>query len=96
MNLITEPKQNLSDFERLIFAQAYIKELKGLLSKAEIEIGMLKSELEELKAINNNTKRVGEYKRIVRETTAKLSSLKKDHQRLLSDYITIQRKYNEI
>lgn len=93
MNLITEP-HTLTDFEKLQFALAYIKELKALLSKAEVEIGMLKSEIEELKDVSNNTKKLGEYKRIIRETTIKLSNLNTSYERLMSNYLTLQNKTN--
>ncbi len=38
----------MEDFERLLFAEAYNKDLKKLLKKAEQDIGVLKSEKEEL------------------------------------------------
>lgn len=39
----------MDDFEKLLFAENYNKELKRLLSKAEFTIGVLKSDISELK-----------------------------------------------
>ena len=41
-------KDNLTDFEKLLFTEEYIKELKELLKKSEIKNGKLKSENDEL------------------------------------------------
>ncbi len=49
MKTIELPNSALSDFEKLVISRKYIEALKADLSKANIEIGILQSELEEAK-----------------------------------------------
>ena len=41
-------RYQLTDFEKLLWAESYVKELKALLKKAEIYNGVLLSEIDEL------------------------------------------------
>lgn len=85
MNLITEPK-NLSSFERLIFAQAYIKELKALLDKAEEDIEELKLEIASIRDLS----KIADYKAITKATTQKYIKLKREYESLQLEYFKLK------
>lgn len=48
--------KNLTDFEKLLFTERELRLVKEELKKANIEIGMLKSEIDELKEIRLDVK----------------------------------------
>lgn len=75
MNLITDPR-SLTDFEKLMFANGYIKELKALLSKAEQEIDKLKSEIYFISS-NATTNKVIEQRKLIRQLEIKINHLNK-------------------
>lgn len=91
MNLITDPK-SLTDFEKLMFANAYIKELKALLTKAEMDIGILKGEIQEMIDLNGVTKKCKEQKQLIRTLENKLHILCEQHERLLMEKVKTQTK----
>ena len=61
----------LTDFEQLLFERSYTKELNQLLTKAEIEMGKLKSELDEsADRVIRQQKEIADYKKRNKGETA--------------------------
>jgi predicted DNA-binding protein YlxM (UPF0122 family) len=76
-------RDNLTDFEKLLFAQTFIKELKKELSEANVKNGVLLSEIDELKDIiakSKDTNRILSYKAQMKSYQKKLK-LSSDEQK---------------
>lgn len=74
---------NLTDFEKLLFSQAHVKELKTENSKLSITLGKLQSELDELKDTDKLLDEVLRLRHKVHSLTKLKNQLKKDNGNLL-------------
>lgn len=83
--------------EQLLILKQQFEEYKLLFKKAEAEIGILKSEKEELKEIlrSENTHTIPKYKKKIRDLERKLQKVNKEYEELLMSHIKLQQKINE-
>ena len=81
-------KDNLTDFEKLLFALRYIKELKAEIKNLNVEVGVLKSEVSELnyrlKYENPSAHKMGSYKAQIKSTREKCLRYQLLYERLLA------------
>ena len=73
----------MTDFEKYAFVKAYNRYLTTLLKRKDTEIGVLNSEIEELKYVPNPT--VEAYEKEIRDLKAHVKDLLFKNNKLLSE-----------
>ena len=85
---------NLTDFEKLLFAKSYIKELKVNIQKLEMEKGIMKSEIDELKYRIKQEKpevnKLIKYKKQMKDTRVKSKEWQRKYERVNSELIMLK------
>lgn len=83
---------NLSDFEKLLFANKQIEEMKASMKEVNIRIGEVLSENEELKARlkeeKPNNHKLHKYKQQIKDTREKHRKLKIEYERLIEKTVS--------
>jgi chromosome segregation ATPase len=90
-------KNNLTDFEKLLFAESHIKELKKEIAVINIKNGILQSDIDEL--IDEKAKDKKEFKRILKQENPeanKLEEYKHEIRNLRLKSKMWERKYNDV
>ena len=82
---------NLTDFEKLLFAENYIKELKQEIIKINLEKGILKSEIDELKyrlkSENPTADKLHKYKAQIKSTRAKCKKFENLYEQVNNQFL---------
>ncbi len=85
-------KNNLTDFEKLLFAIKYISELKKELKETNIENGILKSEKSELEYLlkkeNPTNNKLNSYKQQIKNQNLKIEKYKKMYSECFAKLIS--------
>lgn len=85
---------NLTDFEKLLFAESYIKELKAEVKKLNTEKGIMKSEIDELKYRfkneNPTADKLHKYKEQIKSTRVKCKNYQRMYERVNSELIMLK------
>lgn len=85
---------NLTDFEKLLFAESYIKELKAEAKKLNTEKGIMKSEIDELKyrlkCDNPTADKLHKYKEQIKNTRVKCKKYQRMYERVNSELIMLK------
>ncbi len=91
-------RNHFTDFEKLLYAEAEIKELKAQISGLNVEIGKLKSYIDELKQPINPMELTEEERRLRNNGKLRLVNrkLKEENKRLRNDIeMMIVRRLNK-
>lgn len=90
-------KNNFTDFEKLLFAQREIKDLKDEISKLKIENGILQSEKDEYEhnmatSKSKAHKKVNELQVELKQTRERLRNYKINYTKVFSELVAIKNK----
>jgi len=89
----------LTEFEKLLFLESYVKELKKTISERDMMIGTLKSDISELEYLFKKEKpensKLRSYKLQIKEMRVKCKALENKYQKLLHEFILLKNANNE-